>query len=121
MKPVIVVVGATDQQGGSVINALINSNKWTVRGLSRNISSEGSQKLIANGVQIISCNIDCFDECVEAFKDAYGVFAMTNYWECGMTKEYEQGMNMVNAAKQQGVRHFIWSSLPDTKAISTVV
>ncbi|CAM2711850.1 unnamed protein product [Rotaria socialis] len=105
---------------GSVINALINSNKWTVRGLSRNISSEGSQKLIANGVQIISCNIDCFDECVEAFKDAYGVFAMTNYWECGMTKEYEQGMNMVNAAKQQGVRHFIWSSLPDTKAISTV-
>ncbi|CAF5083427.1 unnamed protein product, partial [Rotaria socialis] len=29
MKPVIVVVGATGQQGGSVINALINSNKWT--------------------------------------------------------------------------------------------
>ncbi|CAF2112324.1 unnamed protein product [Rotaria magnacalcarata] len=118
MKPVIVVVGATGQQGGSVINALINSNRWTVRGLSRNISSEGSQKLIANGVQMISCNIDCFDECVEAFKDAYGVFAMTNYWECGMTKEYEQGMNMVNAATQQGVKHFIWSSLPDTKAIS---
>lgn len=44
MKPVIVVGGATGQHGGSVINALINSNAWTVRGLSRNISSEGSIK-----------------------------------------------------------------------------
>ncbi|CAM4930922.1 unnamed protein product [Rotaria socialis] len=103
MKPVIVVVGATGQQGGSVINALINSNKWTVRGLSRNISLEGSQKLIANGAQMISCNIDCFDECVEAFKDAYGVFAMTNYWECGMTQEYEHGMNMSHNVSQKSL------------------
>jgi uncharacterized protein YbjT (DUF2867 family) len=43
MKPLIVVVGATGKQGGSVINALINSGKWTVRGLSRNVSSEASQ------------------------------------------------------------------------------
>jgi len=43
MKPLIVVVGATGKQGGSVINALINSNKWIIRGLSRNISSKDSQ------------------------------------------------------------------------------
>lgn len=43
MKPLIVVVGATGKQGGSVINALINSEKWTLRGLSRNISSKDSQ------------------------------------------------------------------------------
>jgi hypothetical protein len=43
MKPLIVVVGATGQQGGSVINALINSRKWTVCGLSRNILSKDSQ------------------------------------------------------------------------------
>jgi uncharacterized protein YbjT (DUF2867 family) len=43
MKPLIVVVGATGKQGGSVINALINSGKWTIRGLSRNISSKDSQ------------------------------------------------------------------------------
>ncbi|CAF2821523.1 unnamed protein product [Rotaria sp. Silwood2] len=118
MKPLIVVVGATGRQGGSVIDALINSNKWTIRGLSRNITSEDSQKLIAKGVEMVSCNIDSLDECLEAFKESYGVFAMTNFWECGATKEYEQGMNMVNAARQQGVKHFIWSSLPDTMAIS---
>jgi uncharacterized protein YbjT (DUF2867 family) len=67
---------------------------------------------------MMSCNIDSFDECVTAFKDAYGVFAMTNYWECGAEKEYQQGINMVNAARQQNVQHFIWSSLPDTVAVS---
>jgi uncharacterized protein YbjT (DUF2867 family) len=43
MKPLIVVVGATGKQGGSVIKALIESAKWTVRGLSRNVSSKQSQ------------------------------------------------------------------------------
>jgi hypothetical protein len=43
---------------------------------------------------------------------------MTNFWESGATKEYEQGMNMVKAARQQDVQHFIWSSLPDTITIS---
>lgn len=67
---------------------------------------------------MVSCNIDSLDECLIAFKDAYGIFAMTNYWECGATKEYQQGINMVNAARQIGIKHFIWSSLPDTVAIS---
>jgi len=43
---------------------------------------------------------------------------MTNYWECGPEKEYQQGLNMVNAAREQKVQHFIWSSLPDTMALS---
>ena len=43
MKPLIVVVGATGRQGGSVINALINSGKWTIRGLSRQTTSKDSQ------------------------------------------------------------------------------
>ncbi|CAF1267632.1 unnamed protein product [Adineta ricciae] len=118
MKPLIVVVGATGRQGGSVINALVNSRQWTVRGLTRNVSSKESQELIKKGVEVVSCNIDSLNECSQAFKGAYGVFAMTNFWECGPIKEYEQGMNMVNAAKQQNVEHFIWSSLADTVAIS---
>lgn len=76
------------------------------------------QELVAKGVEMVACNIDSFDECLAAFKDAYGVFAMTNFWESGPDKEYEQGINMVKAAHQQGVQHFIWSSLPNTVAIS---
>lgn len=70
------------------------------------------------GVEMISCNIDSIDECSRAFENAYGVYAMTNYWESGAEREYQQGLNMVNAARQQNVQHFIWSSLPNTLAIS---
>lgn len=43
MKPLLIVVGATGNQGKSVVDALIQSNQWTVRGLSRNLSSKTSQ------------------------------------------------------------------------------
>ena len=43
MKPLIVVVGATGRQGGSVARALIATDQWTVRGLTRRVSSEHSQ------------------------------------------------------------------------------
>ena len=43
MKPVIVVVGATGRQGGSVVDALIRDGQWTVRGLTRNVNSSTSQ------------------------------------------------------------------------------
>ena len=67
---------------------------------------------------MVQCDIDSFEQCLQAFDGAYGVFAVTNFWESGAIREYEQGMNMVKAANQQGVKHFIWSSLPDTMAIS---
>ena len=76
------------------------------------------QELAVKGVEMVACNIDSFDECLAAFAGAYGIFAMTNFWESGASKEYEQGINTVKAAHQQGVQHFIWSSLPNTMDIS---
>ena len=67
---------------------------------------------------MVQYDIDSFEQCVHAFEGAYGVFAMTDFWESGASREYEQGMNMAKAASQQGVKHFIWSSLPDTVAIT---
>jgi uncharacterized protein YbjT (DUF2867 family) len=145
MKPLIVVVGATGQQGGSVVDALVATNEWTIRGLTRDRSSQRSQvyidelenqsifelfdifcsfiscshkALLSKGVDVVTCNIDSYEQCLQAFHGAYGVYAMTNYWEQGATNEYEQGMNMVRAARYQHVQHFIWSSLPNSLAIS---
>ncbi len=49
---------------------------------------------------------------VKAQQGAYAVFAVTNYWE-SLSKDTEiaQGKNIVDAAKEAGVQHFIWSSL----------
>ena len=47
-----------------------------------------------------------------AFKGAYAVFAVTNYWEkMDYDLEVQQGKNLADAALESGVQHFIWSSL----------
>jgi hypothetical protein len=49
-----------------------------------------------------------------AFKGAYAVFAVTNYWETMDAKaEIQQGKTLADAALESGVQHFIWSSLPN--------
>lgn len=45
-------------------------------------------------------------------KGASAVFAVTNYWDkMDMKLEIQQGKNLADAAKEAGVKHFIWSSL----------
>ena len=50
-------------------------------------------------------------------KGAHGVFLVTNFWEEG-TDELKQATAAVHAAKDAGVKHFIWSTLPNVEAIS---
>jgi uncharacterized protein YbjT (DUF2867 family) len=45
------------------------------------------------------------------------VFLVTNPWAKG-TDEAEQATAAVRAAKDAGVKHFVWSTLPDVEAIS---
>jgi uncharacterized protein YbjT (DUF2867 family) len=52
----------------------------------------------------------------DAFKNAYGVFVVTNFWEGA--DEIAQGKNAIEAAKAMGVEHFIWSTLPNVESIS---
>ncbi len=58
-------------------------------------------------------NIDLL---TEAFKNVYGVFVVTNFWEGA--DEIAQGKIAVQAAKDAGVTHFIWSTLPNVGKIS---
>lgn len=42
----------------------------------------------------------------------HAVFTVTNYWDkMDMQLEIQQGKNLADAAKENGVQHFIWSSL----------
>jgi uncharacterized protein YbjT (DUF2867 family) len=52
-----------------------------------------------------------------AFAGAHGVFLVTNNWEKG-TDEFQQASAAARAAKDAGVAHVIWSTLPDVEAIS---
>lgn len=43
----------------------------------------------------------------------YGVFALTNRIDAGDKGEYEQAVNMIEAAKTAGVKHVVLSLFPD--------
>lgn len=44
---------------------------------------------------------------------------MTNYWDkADMSLEIQQGKNLADAAKETGVQHYIWSSLPHVSKLT---
>ena len=111
MKKTIVVIGATGAQGRGVVNALVNDGSFYVKAITRNPTNYSGK---AN--EAAFANLDDVQSLKDAFKDAYGVFVVTNFWEGA--DEIAQGKNAVVAAKESGVQHFIWSTLPNVEAIS---
>ncbi|SHG79370.1 Uncharacterized conserved protein YbjT, contains NAD(P)-binding and DUF2867 domains [Chryseolinea serpens] len=111
-RKVIAVIGATGQQGGAVVRALQASSEFKVRALTRNPS-----KHWAIAQEVVEADLNRPDTLNAAFQGAYGVFLVTNFWEKG-TDEEKQATAAVRAARDAGVKHFIWSTLPDVESIS---
>jgi uncharacterized protein YbjT (DUF2867 family) len=111
-EKLIAVIGATGQQGGGVVRALQASSQFKVRALSRN---PGQHRDLAD--EVVEADLNQPKSLEAAFEEAHGVFLVTNFREIG-TDEFKQATAAVRAAKDAGVKHFIWSTLPDVEAIS---
>src|ERR1700751_5354406 len=111
-KKLIAVVGATGQQGGAVIRALQAGKQFKVRALTRN---PAKHRELAD--EVVQADLHRPETLQAAFEGAHGVFLVTNFWEQG-TDELKQATAAVRAAKDTGVKHLIWSTLPDVEAIS---
>src|SRR5712672_2174512 len=111
-KRLIAVIGATGHQGGAVVRALQASGQFKVRALSRN-----PEKHRDLADELVEADLNRPDTLQPAFAGAHGVFLVTSSSLEG-TDEFTQGTAAVRAAKDAGVKHFIWSTLPDVKAIS---
>jgi uncharacterized protein YbjT (DUF2867 family) len=111
-KKLIAVIGATGQQGGGVVRALQASGEFKVRALTRNPDKD---RQLAD--EVVKADLDHQETLEAAFKGAYGVFLVTNFREKG-TDELKQATAAVRAAKDAGVKHFVWSTLPNVEAIS---
>src|SRR6059036_1360948 len=105
-RKLIVVIGATGQQGGAVVRALQAQGQFTVRALTRN---PAKHRGLAD--EVVEADLDRPQTLKAAFEGAHGVFLVTNFWEKG-TDELKQASAVVHAAKAAGVRHFVWSTLP---------
>ena len=111
-RKLIAVIGATGQQGGAVLRALQANDQFKVRALTRN---PGKHRALAE--EVVEADLDRLETLKAAFEGAHGVFLVTNFGEEG-TDELKQATAAVSAARDAGVKHFIWSTLPDVEAIS---
>jgi uncharacterized protein YbjT (DUF2867 family) len=111
-KEVIAVVGATGQQGGAVVRAIRAGNQFKVRALTRN---PAQHRELAD--EVVEADLNRPETLASAFHGAYGVFLVTNFQEHG-ADELKQATAAVHAARDAGVKHFVWSTLPDVEAIS---
>jgi len=117
-KKVIAVLGATGAQGGGLVRAILNdkSSEFSVRALTRDVNSDKAKALADLGADVAAVDIDNYESIKSAFTGAYGVYAVTFFWEhFSPEKELAQAESIAKAAKSANVKHIIWSTLEDTR------
>lgn len=116
IKKNILIIGITGQQGGSVASYLLTTNKYNIRGITRNINSKKSIYLKSKGVEMIECDISDYEKLKKSFEKIDYVYSVTNTDDesisSNLEKEIEYGFNIVNAAYYSGVEFIVCSSLP---------
>ena len=118
-KKIVTVLGSTGAQGGGVVRALLDQQDWQVRAVTRNARSKAALRLAELGCDVVEADLNTPATLLEALQGSYGVFAVTNFWDRATRMgEFEQGRNLVHAARETGIQHFIWSTLPDYQALS---
>ncbi|KAK3376519.1 NmrA-like family-domain-containing protein [Lasiosphaeria ovina] len=122
-KKIITVFGATGAQGGAVADTFLNDPKlkdnWTVRAVTRDVTKDSAKKLESKGAEVVAADLNDKASVAKVLAGSYAVFAVTNYWEkLDRDLEVKQGKDIVDAAKETGVQHFIWSSLLNINKLS---
>jgi len=140
-KPLLVVLGPTGTQGGSVLRHFLSlsPSPYTLRGVTQDLSSPKSVFLASLGVEMVAGDFDHPPSLDAAFKDAHVIFSVTEFWptfadptrrekaaaadqSIGVyAREYEaqQNRNIIDAAAKVGtLERFIVSSLPNSTKLS---
>lgn len=116
---IIAVMGATGTQGSGVVKELLARGRFRVRALTRNANSEKAQALKSLGCEVVQGDLTKPETLEPAFSGARGAFLVTNFWDPGTgANETAQGTLAVKAAKAAGVKHLVWSTLPNCQEIS---
>ena len=105
----ILVIGATGNQGGSVVKHLL-ADGWRLRALARQPNSPAAQALAAAGVELVHGDLLDRGSLFRAAEGVYGVFSMQGL-QNGPDVEEMEGRSIADAAREAGVSHFVYNSV----------
>jgi uncharacterized protein YbjT (DUF2867 family) len=114
----IAVFGATGAQGGGLVRAILDdpAGGFTARAITRHVDSDKARALATAGAEVVAADLDDPASVERAMQGAHGAYGVTNYWEhFSPEKELAQARTLADAAKAAGIRHFVWSTLEDTR------
>lgn len=140
-KPLLVVLGATGNQGGSVIAHFLSLSPppFTIRAVTRNTSSTKALSLASQGVEVVTGDFDKPHSLDAAFNGATIIFSVTDFLHSMMNstlrekaaasdagagfyiRDYEaqQNKNIIDAAARVStLEKFIFSTLPYMSKLS---
>jgi len=107
-EPVVLVTGITGNQGGGVAAALLEQGV-KVRGLSRNINSDASKALAAQGVEMVQGDFTDYDTITAAVQGVDHMFL--NITE--RTSDFiNAAKHAIDAAYTAGAQHVVTSNRP---------
>jgi uncharacterized protein YbjT (DUF2867 family) len=124
MTKLLVIFGATGQQGGSIVSHVLNdaelSKQYRIRAITRDPSSSSAQSLKKMDVDVVKADLTDQSSLHVAMKGAHTVFALTapTFGSDAKAQEASQGKAMADVAVAEGVQYIIFSSLPHVSMVS---
>lgn len=120
----ILVTGATGQQGGAVVDNLLEpASDFSILAVTRDPESASAKRLAAKSptIKLVKGNLDNVPALFESAKAAspegiWGVFSVQvpgklDAANVANSPEAKQGIDLIDAAKSAGVKHFVQTSV----------
>ena len=107
---VILVSGATGQQGGAVARSLLERG-FAVRGLTRDVEKAEARELADLGAEVVSGDLEDRSSIDGVLEGVHGVFSVQQFMEVGVEGEVRQGVQLADAAQAAGVEHYVYTSV----------
>ena len=114
MNQLILVFGATGQQGGAVARQLL-AHGFPVRAFTRDTESEAARQLQRAGAELVAGDMGDAAALATAMRGVYGVFSVQPpTWAPTLASDAEEarvGQLIAQVAQQGGVQHLVYSSV----------
>ncbi len=109
-EQIILVTGATGNQGGVVARHLLQRGNFKVRAFVRDPNKPAAQILQQAGAELVVGEFSDRASLDRALQGVSGVFSMQNFRD-GAETEIREGKAVAEAAKASAIPHFVYSSV----------